>query len=101
MNGIASKVDRKVLLDKEGLIVEDREDPFGLPTQYQLQRPDKLIFVDEVGSNTSTTKDGHLGGVRNSSVKHMGAHRSKRQQKTHILQSWVLPRRQENLSCVP
>ena len=64
MKGIASKVDTKVLLDKEGLIVEDREDAFGLPTQYLLQRPDKLIFVDEVGSNTSTTKDGHVGGEK-------------------------------------
>lgn len=53
--GIASKVNRKVLLNKEGSIVEHPEDAFGLPTQYLLQRPDKLIFVDEVGSNTSTT----------------------------------------------
>lgn len=50
--GIESKVNRKVLLDKEGSIVEHPEDAFGLPTQYLLQRPDKLIFVDEVGSNT-------------------------------------------------
>ena len=32
--GIVSKVDTKVLLDKEGSIVEDPEDAFGLPTQY-------------------------------------------------------------------
>ena len=62
--GIASKVDTKVLLDKGGSIVEDLEDAFGLPTQYLMQRPDKLIFVDEVGSNTSTTKDRHVGGEK-------------------------------------
>ena len=37
---------------------------FGLATQYLTQRPDKLIFVDEVGSNTCTTKDGHVGGEK-------------------------------------
>jgi hypothetical protein len=74
--GIMSKVDMKVLLDKEGLIVEDLEDAFGLPTQYLMQHPDKLSFVDEVRSNTSSTNDGHVG-VRNSCVKHTGVHRSK------------------------
>jgi hypothetical protein len=29
-----------------------------------MQRPDKLLFVDEVGSNTSTTKDGNVGGEK-------------------------------------
>jgi hypothetical protein len=83
MKGIASKVDRKVLLDKEGLIVKDREDAFGLPTQYLLQCPDKLIFVDEVDQTLLQQRMG-TWGVRNSCVKHMGAHRSKQQQKTHI-----------------
>ena len=64
LHGIASKVDTKVLLNKEGSIVEEPTEAFGLPTQYLLQRPDKLIFVDEVGSNTSTTKDGHVGGEK-------------------------------------
>jgi hypothetical protein len=27
-----------------------------------MQRPDKMLFVDEVGFNTSTTKDGNVGG---------------------------------------
>jgi hypothetical protein len=64
LHGIASKVDTEVLLNKEGSIVEEPKEAFGLPTQYLLQRPDKLIFVDEVGSNTSTTKDGHIGGEK-------------------------------------
>ena len=29
-----------------------------------MQRPDKLLFVDEVGSNTSTTKDRNVGGEK-------------------------------------
>jgi hypothetical protein len=36
----------------------------GLPTRYMMARPDKLIFVDEVGSYTSTTKDGNVGGEK-------------------------------------
>jgi hypothetical protein len=62
--GIASKVDRKVHVDKSGNIVEFEADSYGLPTQYLMQRPDKVLFVDEVGSNTSTTKDGNIGGEK-------------------------------------
>ncbi len=61
---IASKLDTKVMLDKSGEIVEHAEEAFGLPTQYIIQRPDKLVFVDKVGSNTSTTKDGNVGGEK-------------------------------------
>jgi hypothetical protein len=63
-NGIASMVNTKVLLNKEASIVKDPDDAFGLPTQYLLQQPEKIIFaifVDEVGSNTSTAMDGHAG----------------------------------------
>ena len=53
-HGIAStKCNTKVKLDKHGEIVEDSDEAFGQPTQYLIQRPDKLLFVDEVaGSNT-------------------------------------------------
>jgi hypothetical protein len=59
--GIAFKVNRKLLLSKDGEIVEHQHKAFGLPTEYMMQCPDKLLFVDEVGSNTST-KDGNVGG---------------------------------------
>ena len=62
--GIASKLFTAVYLDKQGEIVETKEEAFGLPTKYMMSRPDKLIFVDEVGSNTSTTKDGNVGGEK-------------------------------------
>jgi hypothetical protein len=29
-----------------------------------MQHPEKLIFVNEVGSNSSTTKDGNVGGEK-------------------------------------
>ena len=54
--GIASKLKAKAHVDKTGNIVEFKHDGYGLPTQYLMHRPDKLLFVDEVGSNTSTTK---------------------------------------------
>jgi hypothetical protein len=62
--GVASKVSTKVHVDKSGSIVESESDGFGLPTQYLMHRPDKVLFVDEVGSNTSTTKDGNVGGEK-------------------------------------
>ena len=62
--GIASRLETKVRVDKKGSIVELEEESFGLPTKYLMQRPDKLLFVDEVGSNTSTTKDGNIGGEK-------------------------------------
>jgi hypothetical protein len=63
-HGIASKCNTKVKLDKAGDIVDFSDEAFAVPMQYLMQRPDKLIFVDEVGSNTCTTKDGHVGGEK-------------------------------------
>jgi hypothetical protein len=62
--GIANELAKAVFLDKQGEIVETKEEAFGLPTKYMISRPDKLVFVDEVGSNTSTTKDGNVGGEK-------------------------------------
>ena len=63
-SGIATKLDTPVWLSKEGKIVELQEDAWGLKTSYLLTRPDKLLFVDEVGSNTSQSKDGNVGGQK-------------------------------------
>ncbi len=62
--GIASKLSTAVYLDKQGKIVETKEEAFGLPTRYMMSRPDELVFVDKVGSNMSTTKDGNVGGEK-------------------------------------
>jgi len=62
--GIASKFDDPAWFDKLGNIVEDEENCFGLKSKYYLLRPDKLLFVDEVGSNTSQAKDGNIGGEK-------------------------------------
>ncbi len=51
--GIASKLDTPTWFDKSGNIVEEEGDAFGLQSKYILLRPDLLLFVDEVGSNTT------------------------------------------------
>jgi hypothetical protein len=62
--GIATKMNTERLFSKEGLMVETEEEAFGLKSYYLMTRPDKLIFVDEVGSNTSQAKDGNVGGEK-------------------------------------
>lgn len=51
------------MLDGKGKEVHDNEEDaaMGLRTQYLMQRFNRLVFVDEVGSNTSTTKDLNVG----------------------------------------
>ena len=60
--GIAVEFPNKEWLNKEGVVVLEEKDALGLQTKYNLIRPDRLLFVDEVGSNTSQTKDGNVGG---------------------------------------
>jgi hypothetical protein len=48
--------------DKNGEMVESEEQAFGCKSQFELIHLDHLIFVDKVGSNTSQTKDGNVGG---------------------------------------
>ena len=62
--GIAAKLTTPVMLSKTGEIVELEEESFGLKTHYMQLHPNKLVFIDEVGSSTSQTKDGHCGGEK-------------------------------------
>ncbi|KAI2490799.1 hypothetical protein MHU86_23764 [Fragilaria crotonensis] len=59
--GIATKQTDEIFLNRDGEPTNENA-ASGLPTSYMMQHPDKVIFVDEVGSNTSTTKDGNVGG---------------------------------------
>jgi hypothetical protein len=38
------------------------DDSFGRKVTYKLTHPSYIVFVDEVGSNTSMEGDGHVGG---------------------------------------
>ena len=62
--GIATKQIDEAVLNIDGESTTDANTATGLATRYKMCRPDKLIFVDEVGSNTSTTKDGNVGGEK-------------------------------------
>jgi hypothetical protein len=66
---IATKLETAVWLSANGQIVENESDALGLQTEYLLTRPDKLLFVDEVGSNTSQVKDGNVGGEKYLCIK--------------------------------
>ena len=43
-------------------MVLEEKDAWGLQTKYNLIHPDRLLFVDEVGSNTSQSEDGNVAG---------------------------------------
>ena len=50
--GIAIMLDHKVWVDKAGHIT-NKENAFGCKTCYLLTCPEMVLFVDEVGDNTS------------------------------------------------
>ena len=63
-SNVAIKLDDAVWLNKENNIVQSKEEAFGRQTQYYITHPDYLVFVDEVGDNTSQRNDGNAGGEK-------------------------------------
>ena len=55
VGGTAVELPNKEWLNKEGVAVLEEKDALGLQTKNYLNFPDRLLFVDEVGSNTSQT----------------------------------------------
>ena len=51
--GITAKLDQETWFNNSGNIVEYEEEAVRCKTQYTLIHPEKFLFVDEVGSNTS------------------------------------------------
>jgi hypothetical protein len=60
--GICKLLPDPVMLDINGNVVNEIEKMYGRPTNYLLQHPEMIVFVDETGSNTCQTIDGHVGG---------------------------------------
>jgi hypothetical protein len=61
-NKLAEKVlsevwDTDKMLDKQGNEVTSKDDMYDHPTKFHLTHPEKLIFVDELGDNTSQAND--------------------------------------------
>jgi hypothetical protein len=52
------------MLDKEGNITENEEEQFGRKTKLLLTRPYMLMYVDEVGDNTSQSNDSNRSGTK-------------------------------------
>jgi hypothetical protein len=59
--GLAIKHDEPVWRNAAGDIVPE-EDALGCKSTFELIHPEWLVFMNEVGSNTSKTKDGNIGG---------------------------------------
>jgi hypothetical protein len=72
--GLAEVWETEKMLDNEGNEVTKKEDMYGRPTKYNLTHPDKLIFVDEVGNNTSQANDGNKTGTKYVTRKGWRAH---------------------------
>jgi len=61
-SGLAVKHEKDLYRDENGNVVASEEEAMGLKSPFELIHPEMLVFVDEVGSNTSQAKDGAIGG---------------------------------------
>jgi hypothetical protein len=61
--GVTMELPKHVFQDKEGnTFLYDDPKRLGRKTKYKLTHPERVLFVDEVGENTSQKQDGHIGG---------------------------------------
>jgi hypothetical protein len=61
---VAIELEEEVMLRLDGTITENEEESTGRKTKYILTHPELVLFVDEVGSNTSQRSDGNIGGQK-------------------------------------
>ena len=61
--GVAKKLEVPIWVDQDGNACEEIQ-AFGRKATHELTRPDMVVFVDEVGCNTSQVGDGHVGGQK-------------------------------------
>jgi len=76
--GIAEELNEEVWRDKDDNIVDTEEEAFGRKTAYKLLYPFMVVYMDEIGNNTSQKADGNVGGERkvgdaNSDKAHINA----------------------------
>jgi len=62
-SGITIMLDHKVWVDKAGHVTY-KENAFGHKTHYMLTHPEMMLFVDEVGDNSSQKNDGNVEGEK-------------------------------------
>ena len=61
-SGIANRLDTEVMLDCNGKITTNEDDAFGRKPKYVLMHPNMVLFINEVGDNTSQKNYGNIGG---------------------------------------
>lgn len=62
--GEAKELQKEVLVNIKGELVETKEESDGLPTKYIMHRPELVLFVDETGSNTNQKSDPFRGNEK-------------------------------------
>jgi hypothetical protein len=61
--GVAEELSEAVFRDRKGnTVLEPDPTRYGRKTKFKLTHPERVLFVDEAGENTSQKQDGHLGG---------------------------------------
>jgi len=62
--GVAVKLDAAAWFNKDGNEAPTEENSVGRQSSYKLTHPDLVLFMDEVGDNTSQNNDGNVGGQK-------------------------------------
>jgi hypothetical protein len=60
--GVCRVLSETIMMNAVDNIVNDAQNMYGRPTNYILEHPEQIIFLDETGSNTCQLNDGHVGG---------------------------------------
>jgi hypothetical protein len=92
--GIAVKHNEKVWRSANGDVVKTEAEAVGVQSEFEFIHPDLLLFVDEVGSNTSQTKDGQVG--KNLCAMSMDGPSRRQQLRTADSPLWDLQQQQAN-----
>ena len=63
-SGVAIELPNEVKVTLDGTITDNEAEMYGRKTKYLLTKPEYILFVDEVGCNTSQKNDGNVGGEK-------------------------------------
>ena len=61
---VVIKLDNEVMVNRDGKVVQSEVLAFGRKTKYLLLHPELVLFIDEVGDNTSQKNDRNVGGQK-------------------------------------
>lgn len=60
--GLAEELEQPVLMDRDGIVVDDPDKACGLPVHHGFTHPNILLHMDEVGCDANMKDDGHANG---------------------------------------